>query len=353
MAVDTPIHIAVHYNHLFLAFPHGSLQHSATLNPHSFSALTGASEIGLGDDITGLEVIAGPLLAIWTRNSIGLLYGTSADSETDPWVLKPGAIESGGIEWTVQRIGSGIFLDNRGLTTLASVQEYGDFKSNVISKPVQSFLDSMVGSVQGSVRVRSKNQYRLFFTDKQALIFTSDNNKVVGYTRALYDHLPVCSTSTENELGEEEILFGSTDGFVYQMDKGTSFNGEPVTAFLRTHYNNFKSPSTRKRIRKIKLEMDAPMGAEIYLTVSYDYGVNDNTLQAVEALYGATSPGGLWGFENWGSFVWGAPIIDTAEIKVDGSGTSFAITIASESTYDRPHTIQGAIVHFDRRGHKR
>jgi hypothetical protein len=51
MATDTPKHIAAHKRMLFLSFK-GSLQNSGVGVPYEWTAITGASEIAVGDDIT-------------------------------------------------------------------------------------------------------------------------------------------------------------------------------------------------------------------------------------------------------------------------------------------------------------
>jgi hypothetical protein len=48
MAADTPKHISAHRNHLFLAFAKGSIQHSSIGDPYTWSAVTGAAELGMG-----------------------------------------------------------------------------------------------------------------------------------------------------------------------------------------------------------------------------------------------------------------------------------------------------------------
>ncbi len=92
--------------------------------------------------------------------------------------------------------------------------------------------DAELSVVQSSVGVKEKNQYRIFFSDRRAVTLTMNDGKVIGFTRQYYDKLPVCICATENSTGEEEIFFGSTDGFVYQMDSGTSFNGNAIEAAL-------------------------------------------------------------------------------------------------------------------------
>ena len=123
MDVDTPKHLAAHKNHLFLAFFKGSVQHSSISNPYAWSVVTGAAEMGTGDEISGLQVMQGDTLAIFNRNRLYILYGES----TANWNLKTFSANSGGIEWTIQNLTDTMFLDDRGVTTFQAVNAYGDF----------------------------------------------------------------------------------------------------------------------------------------------------------------------------------------------------------------------------------
>lgn len=346
MANDKPEHIYAHRNHLFFSFDGGSLQPSSIGSPLEWSALTGAAEFGIGDEITGMLSLP-EVLAVWTRNSTQLLYGTSVDD----WVLQPHSDESGAIEWTLQKMGQGIYLDDRGLTTLGAVDVFGDFASNVISLYVQPFLKTKMKLTQSSVRVREKNQYRLFFTDKECLTLTMDGNKVVGFTRQFYEHLPVCCCSSEDSDGFEELFFGSDDGFVYQLDKGTSFDGTAIQAIIRTHFNNLKTPSNKKRFRKLTLEMVAPLGVTVSVFPDFSYASEDT--QSTTQDFNVQAQGGAWDINDWDDFIWDGPFVGTAEARIDGSGTNIALLLTSSSAYDPPHTLQGIIVHYDVRGLKR
>lgn len=369
MTTDAPTHIIEHKKHLFLMFSGGSIQHSSLGEPYLWSAVTGAAEIALGDEGTGFLQMPNTL-AIFTRNGTHILYGTSIDD----WDLRTLENEAGAIEWSLQKIGSGIYLDDRGITSLAAIQEYGDFASNVLSKYIQPWLKTKLGSVQSSMRVKDKNQYRLFFDDMQAVTLTMDRNKVIGFTRQVYDKLPVCAFSTEDENGREELFFGSTDGYVYQMDKGNTFNGEALPSILKTHFNHLNTPRTNKGVRNIILELTAPINTYIAMNIEFDYGDTDNEPQT----FLLDNPGGIWGVDNWDSFVWGKGDVTSLPVDIDGEGTNFSITLYNSGVFELqtegliegfilpailtetregatgsdPHVIQGYIVDYDLRGRK-
>lgn len=79
-ASQHPFIVLAHKDHLFLGYRQGSIVNSSTTDPLEFNALTGASEIAVGDTLTDLYPLSGGTLAIGCRDSIKVLYGN--DSET-------------------------------------------------------------------------------------------------------------------------------------------------------------------------------------------------------------------------------------------------------------------------------
>lgn len=336
MTTDTPSHIHEHHDHLFLMFPGGSVQNSGLTLPYSWTPRTGATEIGLGDEGTGFQSLVGGQLAIFSRNQTHILTGTS----NSDWALYKHSDESGAIEWSVQRLAQPVYYDDRGITALSAVQDFGDFKDATVSGLFRETVQQQKAKVLSSCRVREKGQYRVFFTDKTALALTFSRGKLIGGMPLRLLHTVECITSEENGAGDEEIYFGSDDGFVYQMDVGTSFDGEPVPAWLRPVFNHCGSPRVRKRFWTLDLELDTGPVASIRILPDYSYGSSE-VPGALERDVDVIGGGGLWGVANWGDFVWGGQPIATARAKVDGTGVNFGFLISSSATYERAHTITG------------
>jgi hypothetical protein len=117
---------------------------------------------------------------------------------------------------------------------------------------------------------------------------------------------------------------------------------------LRTHFSNFKTPSNKKRFYKLVLEMVAPIGATVSVTPDFSYGSEDSL--SVTQDFDVVAQGGAWDLDNWENFVWDGPFVGTAQARIDGSGTNLALLLASVSSYELPHTLQGMIVHYEVRG---
>jgi len=245
MSVDSPKHIAAHKKHLFLSFAKGSLQHSSIGDPYGWSVVTGASELGTGDEITALQVMKGDAMAVFNRNRSYILYGTSSVD----WNLRTFSNNSGGIEWTIQNLTETIYLDDRGITNLAAVNAYGDFAVSTLSKKIKPIIDDQKGSSLSSLRVRKKGQYRLFFTDGSGVYGTFTGNRLAGFIRVDLGKPVYTVCSAEDASGDEIMFFGSDDGYVYQMDKGTSFDGTAIEGILRLSYYHFDTPTRNKRFR--------------------------------------------------------------------------------------------------------
>jgi len=344
MTTDTPIHVAAHKKHLFFAFPNGSVQHSSIGIPYIWSPVLGASEIGTADEVTGLLVLPGDVLAIFNRDRTYLLYGTSSAN----WNLVTYTDESGAIEWTIQRLFNPMYLDDRGITSLATVQAYGDFQHSTLSQLIQPLIDDKKGLVTASVRVKSKNQYRIFFSDNSGIIITFAGMKVAGFTRVDYGIHVACCCSGEDSNGNEVMFFGSDDGYVYQMDSGTSLDGSEVEAFLRLAYYHYDSPTMFKQFRRLQLELIA--SSNITLNVAVDFGYGDTTIPSEdETALSIDGGGGFWNIANWNEFNWSSQITPIGEVPLHGIGTNMGIFIYSNATYEEPHTLQGATVHYSPR----
>lgn len=234
MVDDTPDHVAVHKNQLFFSFD-GSAQHSGPGDPLAWSPILGAAEIAPGDIITGFQVQPGAegnaALLIATRNQHHILYG----NDVSDWNLIPYRERIGAFEWTLQTLAQTLFLDDRGITDLRTAQTFGNFDHSSLSNRVRTLINAKKQLAVASCVVRDKNQYRLFFSDKTAIYVTMNGTKLKGMMPVELQHQVVTVWSEEDGSGNEEVFFGCDDGYVYQMEKGTSFDGDNIYGFLYLH----------------------------------------------------------------------------------------------------------------------
>ena len=242
MDTDTPEHIAAHQKDLFLSFPNGSIQHSSIVAPNKWSALTGGAELGIGDNVSGFSNEVNNVMSIFTKNEAYMLYGTSSAD----WELRKFHAGAGAIPYTLQKMDQTFFLDDRGITSIFTVQYFGDFQSSVASDKIDPYIQNKKDNAIGSLRVRGKNQYRLYFDDKTGVQMTFINKKNQGLMPFTLEHQIKCLVSAEDTSGFEVLYGGFDDGYVRRMDSGTSFDGETVDSFVRSAYYHYDTPALGK-----------------------------------------------------------------------------------------------------------
>jgi hypothetical protein len=344
MAVDTPSHIAAHKKMLHLSY-FGSLQSSAINFPFQWSVVVGASEIGMGDNITGMLTQTGDALAVGTRNQSYQLQGSSVAN----FVLSTLAPEIGAVPYTMQNVGPVCFwLDDRGVIRIERTQAYGNFTNSTVSLQVQAQIDAIRKVIVGSSVYRARRQYRLYGSDGTGLIMTvvdGPNGPEHHYGSFSYPVNVSCLCSGEDVNGKDIVFFGATNGMVYQADRGSSFDGEDIEAVLRLAFNHSKSPATIKQYRKATLEMTAVGYSSIRMHPDFSYGdpdVSQHLLQTT-ATQGA---GGSWDTLFWESFYYDSKVVQAPAINVDGSGTNVSFVFYSKSDIDLGHILQGLTAHY-------
>jgi len=346
---STPVHIAAHKFHLFLSVPGGSIFHSAPGKPMDFdSATDGAAEIAMGEEVTGFSKEVEDVFTIFTRNDTYFLYGSSVLN----WALRRFHQGSGAIARTVQKIERTWYLDDRGITNISAVQAFGDFQQAVSSDKIQPLLESYINKVQCSLRVRKKNQYRLYFTDKTGISLTFINRKNLGILPFSMDHQVNVMCSSEDNDGNEVLYGGFDDGYVRKLDSGTSFDGEEVSAFVRTAFYNYETPHRKKRFRGLVIELDVESSGTINILPDFNYG----KIEIPEALpknLAITTIGDFWGSSNWSVQSVGVQVVEEARLRTNGIGTNMGMVLYTSSTYETPITLQGAVVEYSDRGLKR
>ena len=350
METDTPEHIAAHQKHLFFSYPNGSIQHSSLVTPNVWSVITGAGELAVGDNVSGFSTEVNNVMSVFTRNDAFMLYGTSAAD----WELRKFHAGAGAIPYTLQKMDQTFFLDDRGISSIFTVQYFGDFQSAVASDKIDPYIQSKKDNAVASLRVRGKNQYRLFFDDKTGVEMTFINKRNQGLMPFTLSHQIVCSASAEDITGFEVLYAGFDDGYVRKMDSGTSFDGESVDSFIRTAYYHYDSPGSRKRFRELGLEMNADTSTTLTVTPTYDFGGTFTPKTSpVSSSYSVTVAADQWNQDDISNSNTGITVVASERIKINGIGLNMGLIIANSSIYDKPITLQGAIVDFTPRGVRR
>lgn len=346
MTTDTPLHVRCHKKMLTLSF-RGSLQTSAIGNPFSWSAVVGATEIGMGEAISGMLVQPGEVLAIATRNSTDQLLGSSV-SDFNKQSLAP---EVGAIPYTMQNLGVGYWLDDRGVIQITRTQAFGNFDNATVSRKVQPVIDSIRSVVTCSAVYKSRNQYRLYGSDGSGVIMTiaEGRNPKYGpefhFTTFQYPVNISCAWSGEDANGKDVVFLGASTGMVYQADKGTSFDGAAIEAYLRLPFNHSKSPNTIKSYRRAQIEMTAEAYCAIRFHPEFSYSdpAVASHLLSTSVVQGA---GGYYDVDEYETVYYDAAIVSAPEFAIAGNGKNMGLIAYSNSAIDAGHTLSGAIFSF-------
>lgn len=337
---DIPKFIKAHRKYLFVA-QGSSAMNSSIGTPYRWVAAEGALENPVGDTITGFAALAGEALGIFARNSSFALTGASSST----WSLQNIRSDVGAVPYTAANMSDVYFLDDRGLTSVRSTQEYGNFQDSTLSRKVQPLVDRIRSLVVGSYVVRQRGLYVLMMSDGSTLMMGVTNGQVTGFLEGALPIVPSCMWSGEDETGVERVFVGAANGYVYEMDKGSTFDGAAIEAALKLHYYNSKSPRVRKRYRKMILEMSASLYAEIRFAAEYSYG-STQVGQLSSSIFSVNGSGGSWDAALWNSFVWDAQDINQPELPMDGTGINASLIFYSSTKLDFGHTLQGAILHY-------
>lgn len=344
---DTPSHVKANQNHLFFAIG-SSIFNSAIGNPYNWQSINGALEIAVSDIVTGFMDQPGsettPALAIYCRNKTDILYGKSSAT----FQLVNFSSESGAIAHSIQKIGQTYVFDDRGITTLSTAQEFGNFKESTISRNITTYLATKRAQVKSSHTAKDKQQYRIFFTDGSGIYWTI--GRKMSSPMPVYFPNPVfasCSAETFGG-GDEEFFFGSSNGMVYQMEKGTSFDGEPIEAFFEMAFNHSKSYRMLKQYQRITFEMDGTGYSEF--NFSYDLSYASSTtgqpvyeLQIIDlASLNWDTPGITWD----SGLTWDGISLKNLSLSITGVGENIAIKLLSSSDYFSPIKFSGVLLEY-------
>ena len=340
---------AIFDGRILLAYAEDDMFLSAKDIVTSFSGGFG-TQLNIGDDITNLRELPGEAMAIICATSIKVLTkletpsGTAASPDYT-FKVESFSKQAGGIAGSCERVLSRImYADDRGVVTLQTTDKYGDFDAAAISKKVNRIYLAKRHLITSSVVVKELNQYRLFFSDGSGLVFTFLEEELKGATYIQYG-LPILF-ATEGKIGGENVrFFTNNTGYVYEMDVGTSFNGEEIETALGTAFYHYKSPRYWKQFMRMIFELTASGGTKFRVRSVFDYddAAFPATLWWEPLLKGA---GGVFGIDKWSEFTWGGSVVQRMVNYIRGHGTNMSIEVTTSSKYNDQHVIHNVIVDY-------
>lgn len=346
MTTDTPTHITVHKFQLFLSFA-SSVQASSIGSPYAWSILTGAAELGTGEVVTGMKPQIGGQtsgsLAIFSARNVYMLYGNNSDD----WNLQIVAPDAGAYAYTAQNIGVAYFLDTKGIVSLGTTQNYGNFAMSVLSRQIQPIIDESRGKAISSCIIRSSNQYRVFFNDGSGVIVYMQGDQLGALMYFHTGDTRYFNTveSFVDSTGVERVFAGGSDGYVFELERGTSHDGDNIKAWLFTAFNSSKSPRNIKRYRRGILQATCENTADIRIGYELNYGGSDvkSGARSARTLIGN---GSYWDVMTWDQFNWDAPYVSEYTIDMPGNGRNVSLLIYGDTDENEPFTVHSTILHY-------
>ncbi|WP_337846818.1 hypothetical protein [Sphingomonas sp.] len=348
MADDRPTRVSDVAEHLMFAFRGGSVQFSSPGEPFGWSPVIGAGEIGLGTEITNFIPASSSATVITGSEKIAVLQGRDIDS----FQLDVLTDEAGAEAWSAAKVGTTIYVDQRGLRALNATSAFGNFKTGTLSEPFESYFRAKRAAgarLVASYVVKAKSQYRLIWNDGTGLAVFMGRKQAEALPYSLGDMRPFCATTAEMGDGREAIFIGAEDGYVYRMDSGTSFDGEQIPFFAMTPFNHLGAARREKRYHGFSLELQAVDDASLSVLAQFNYGdgTTPNSGSGDFSILGSGGTllvqggGGIWDVSLWNCFNWSAGFEGSAYVDIDGIGRNVSFVIGGRAgLLEEPHVLQ-------------
>lgn len=331
-----------------------TIYYSDALDPKTFSA--GAS-IQLADNIVGLKSFRDDVI-IFCSNSIhkfvNMGAGVNNGEAIVPITQNVGCIAAG----SIQEIGGDlVFLSPDGIRTIAGTARIGDVELSSISRQVQPIFADITKVINSyvvtSAVIRSKNQYRLFYSgltdqieNSKGIIgtLTKDGfqwSETLGIQAHGFD-------SSFDTAGVEKYYHGDKDGYIYIHDEGSSFfeNGSAfnIDSKYVTPFYDFGDVGSRKTLHYVKVSVSPESTVTPTLRVQYDYNTPD-TPQPSPYLLSSIPVPSVYGQAVYDTGAFGGIGDPMVRQAVQGSGHTASFKISS-SDQKGSYRINGLFIDY-------
>lgn len=347
LSPDNPRHLACHKNFLFLS-KGSSIIHPGAGTPFKFSAIDGGGEIATGDDVSGMVTLPGSqttaTLAVYQESNTNFLYGT------DPATFNLVSFNTGAgaLPYSIQNLFDTFVFDSLGVITIQTSLNYGNFLPSTLTKNILPLILQERSRIACSCVSRDKSQYRVFFSDGNALWITVVNKSYLGPAAMQFPNPVACVDEVETASAGHAIYFGSSDslGYVYQMDVGTSFDGAEINAYITLAWDFFKSPGYLKKYRAARVEIQGNAYAEMSFGYQLGYGSPD-IAQPAFVLYPSNFSGApVWDQFVWDNFFWDGRVLFPTNVPLEGSAENIQVTISTVTNYIAPFNVNSIMYNY-------
>lgn len=344
ISIDIPKFVDIYHNHLFLGYARGIIRGSDPSLPFLWDAAAGAIEIAVGAEVTGFDAAPKSLIVTTKRTTYAL---TGATTET--FVLDVASAKTGAIPYTVQHIGTTHMVDDRGIIDLSRVQAFGNFENATISRLIQPLLLRLRSIIVASRINLAKNTYSVFTSDGEGIVATFQEGKLMGFGSVNLGESINCMSNAEDETGVDRTFFGGDTGYIFEMDKGVSFNGDEKSSWVQTVYHDCKSPTIRKRFHRAFFDVLISGVAYVQIFAEFSNGSLDvrGTSPIIDEIAGFQ---GTWDSGQWNSALFdSSSLVGNAYTDLVGTGDTVSLILYSKSAKDDIITFKDVIYKYKKR----
>jgi hypothetical protein len=169
------------------------------------------------------------------------------------------------------------------------------------------------------------------------------NGKLLGSTQVVFPTAVNCAHTGQLANGDEIMLVGSASGgYVYEMDKGSSFDGANIEAYITFNWNSMKQPRLLKEFFKASLEIQGNFYAAFAITYSLAYGDTTEQPQGASADYESNfGSQAFWDGSGlaWDAFIWDGQTLIPSEVELEGCAVNLQVRLTSTTDYIYPFTV--------------
>jgi len=353
-------YVEVFKNHIFFSGDSSNPQSIKFMSPfgtNDFTTGNGGGEIRVDSPVVGLKVFRDNLF-IFCNDEIFKIVGTSsADFQLQPVTRKIGCLDGRSIQ---EFGGDVIFLAPDGLRTIAGTDRIGDVELGTISKQIQEIIDKITTHNINALVIRNKSQYRLFYPTSAdqsenaakglICVIKGQPEGGAGFEYSEIIGLKTSSADSDFISGNETIISGGYDGYIYQQESGSSFTRASTTktidAFYRTPDMTMGDPGIRKSMQRVIWNYENEGDVSANFKVRYDF--DSPQVPQPDAYTLSTGAGiAVYGLaaSTYGTAVYGSSGANLVRQSVEGSGSTVALRVEDFSS-NLPISFKGYQLEF-------
>jgi len=193
--------------------------------------------------------------------------------------------------------------------------------------------------------IREKAQYRIFAyiqSEQQGvakgLIATKFISQgATGISWATTQGMKAHVADSRYSGDQETVAFANEDGYIYNMNTGSSFDGDDIEAIYESPFMPISDPQVRKTFYKTTLYAEPTGSMNLDLNLKFDFASGTNTAVVQPETITISSTGTavfLFGSSGsvFGTSTFGGELDNVYNKNIIGSGKTVAIRIEDNST---------------------